>query len=166
MSTRTLILNADWRPLTVIDGKRAIVLEMTNKHITVVSYYDKVMRSPSIELPIPAVIAYQRYVNINKMHAPTRKNIRFRDKSTCAYCGTWLSPNDFTIDHITPVCRFPNKNAANTWDNMIGCCTPCNSKKGNKTPKEAGMKLLFQPRKVENVFTLQDIPPEWADYIS
>ena len=32
------------------------------------------------------------------------------------------------------------------WENLIVACSPCNSKKGNRTPQEARMKLMKQPR--------------------
>ena len=34
-----------------------------------------------------------------------------------------------------------------TWENLIIACSPCNSKKGNKTPMEAEMKLMKVPKK-------------------
>lgn len=60
-----------------------------------------------------------------------------RDEATCAYCGAPAT----TIDHIIPSSR----GGANTWDNLVCACLACNNRKGDKTPLEAGMELLFEP---------------------
>lgn len=65
-----------------------------------------------------------------------------RDNFTCAYCGKSLERSECTSDHIMPKWE---GNAA-SWNNSITACFPCNNKKGGRSPKEAGMKLLFQPR--------------------
>jgi len=35
-----------------------------------------------------------------------------------------------------------------TWENLVAACRDCNARKGDRTPAEAGMKLLRQPRRV------------------
>jgi 5-methylcytosine-specific restriction endonuclease McrA len=69
---------------------------------------------------------------------PTRKQILRRDNFICAYCG---KPGT-TIDHIQPQSR----GGQNTWENLITACQKCNNVKDDRTPKEAGMKLKFEPR--------------------
>jgi 5-methylcytosine-specific restriction endonuclease McrA len=32
------------------------------------------------------------------------------------------------------------------WDNCVTACVACNTRKGNRTPAEAGMALLTRPR--------------------
>ena len=32
-----------------------------------------------------------------------------------------------------------------TWENVATACSPCNLKKGGRTPREAGMQLHVQP---------------------
>lgn len=67
----------------------------------------------------------------------THRRILERDNHLCAYCGD----NATTVDHIMPKSR----GGGNTWDNLIAACFPCNNKKDNKTPLEAGMDLMFMP---------------------
>ena len=38
-----------------------------------------------------------------------------------------------------------SRGGGNTWTNLVACCSGCNVYKGNRTPKEAGMKLLNKP---------------------
>ena len=33
------------------------------------------------------------------------------------------------------------------WTNVVTACVPCNSRKGNRYPEEAGMRLVRQPKK-------------------
>jgi 5-methylcytosine-specific restriction endonuclease McrA len=57
-----------------------------------------------------------------------------RDNNSCGYCGK--SAN--TVDHVIP----RSKGGGTTWENTVAACFKCNSRKGNRTPSEAGMKLL------------------------
>jgi 5-methylcytosine-specific restriction endonuclease McrA len=59
-----------------------------------------------------------------------------RDKFRCVYCG---SQRHLTIDHVIP----KSKGGQNTWSNMVTCCSKCNSKKGDRTPEEAGLKSVY-----------------------
>jgi hypothetical protein len=70
-----------------------------------------------------------------------------RDRHMCAYCGDILHPKQLTIDHVMPRSR----KGKNTWMNTVSACKPCNVAKGNKTPEEARMHLLYVPY-VPNVF--------------
>ena len=53
----------------------------------------------------------------------------------CAYCGrkTVLLQQD----HIIPI----SKGGMHTITNIVPACGPCNSRKFNKTPEEAGMVI-------------------------
>lgn len=163
---KTLILNADNKPLSIVDFKRAVVLAGKNSNITALSYYDKKLISSNGEIKIPAVMVYSKYIRISYRKFPSKRAIRIRDKNKCAYCGINLQPHELTIDHIIPVSRFKDKALANTWENQVSCCLKCNSKKGNKTPSEANMKLLTIPRRVDILFLVDNIPKEWDGYIS
>ena len=63
-----------------------------------------------------------------------------RDHSSCQYCG---SKSNLTIDHIIP----KQKGGQDSWENLIIACSPCNSRKGNKTLHDAKMKLMKVPKK-------------------
>jgi 5-methylcytosine-specific restriction endonuclease McrA len=70
-----------------------------------------------------------------------------RDRHVCAYCGDIFHWRQLTIDHVLPKSR----GGKNTWTNTVSACKPCNLRKGNKTPEEAKMHLLYVPYAV-NVF--------------
>lgn len=62
-----------------------------------------------------------------------------RDDFTCQYCG---SRSELAIDHIYPESR----GGELTEGNLVTACKYCNSKKGKRTPEEAGMVLINDPR--------------------
>ena len=70
-----------------------------------------------------------------------------RDRHICAYCGDQFLAKELTIDHVMPKSR----GGKNNWTNVVAACKPCNHKKGNRTPEEAKMHLLYVPY-VPNIF--------------
>lgn len=72
----------------------------------------------------------------------SNKTLFGRDRHICAYCGKHFSNNNMlSKDHIMPKSR----GGANSWENCVTACRQCNSKKSNKTLKEAGLELLYLP---------------------
>lgn len=69
----------------------------------------------------------------------TRNRILKRDKHICAYCGV---SGANTIDHIQPKSR----GGEDSWLNLVTACLQCNNLKDDRYPKEAGMKLKYEPR--------------------
>jgi len=64
-----------------------------------------------------------------------------RDWHICAYCGGEFGYFRLTRDHVVPLSR----GGRDTWMNVVTACRQCNSKKQNRLPEEAGMKLLYAP---------------------
>jgi hypothetical protein len=64
-----------------------------------------------------------------------------RDHHMCAYCGDEFTGYQLTRDHVYPKSR----GGSNAWENSVTACKPCNMKKSNKTPEEAGMLLRYMP---------------------
>ena len=64
-----------------------------------------------------------------------RRYIKDRDNHICQYCG---SDADVCTDHVLP----RSKGGKSTLSNLVASCRKCNSKKGARTPEEAGMALL------------------------
>jgi hypothetical protein len=64
-----------------------------------------------------------------------------RDGLICRYCAAVLSPGESTIDHIVPRIQ----NGSDEIDNLVVACMPCNTRKGGRTPEQAGMTLILAP---------------------
>lgn len=73
--------------------------------------------------------------------ALTNERLFMRDLKRCAYCGRQYSSSLLTRDHIIPTA----KKGANTWNNCITACKPCNNYKSDYTLEELDLKLRFKP---------------------
>lgn len=167
-----LVLNADFRPLSYYPLSlwpwEEAVKAVYQDRVDVVSHYDKVVRSPSMELQLPSVIALKSYVDQDRKPAFTRFNVFLRDGFTCQYCGD-NSGSELTFDHVVPRSR----GGRTTWENIVAACSPCNLRKGGRTPQQAHMPIRKMPHR-PNAYQLQDagrrFPPHylhqsWLDYL-
>jgi len=79
-----------------------------------------------------------------KRFRPTKKNIRIRDGGICQYSGVKLKEGEGNVDHVIPL----DRGGTSTWENMVWSDFQINSKKQNKTPEEAGLRLIRKPTKL------------------
>jgi 5-methylcytosine-specific restriction endonuclease McrA len=94
----------------------------------------------------------------------SRAEVFSRDQYTCQYCGR--QAKELTLDHVVP----RRRGGKHSWDNVVSACIPCNRRKGGRTPEEAGMKLLHQPRAPRNdgfyvPYSLVSNHDEWHKYL-
>ena len=66
------------------------------------------------------------------------RGILERDEHVCQYCGKKAN----TVDHVVPKSRGGSSSPVN----LVAACMPCNQKKADRTPEEAGMPLLHPIR--------------------
>ena len=147
----------------VIGAKRAVILLLNEKVDSLENYREKI-HSAYISLPLPSVIKLKHYARIRRKEIVlSRKNILKRDNHTCQYCGVRSVP--MTIDHV--ISR--NKGGEETWDNLVAACVPCNTRKGNHSPREAEMVLVKTPRKPTMILHLQKFVKQfqssWRPYL-
>ncbi|AIH03762.1 MULTISPECIES: HNH endonuclease [Thermodesulfobacterium] len=170
LNEKVLVLNKYYQAIQITTVQKAIchLVKGTAKVITsdwtthtfeewikVSKFYEngaQLIKSPSISILIPEAIYLPFYERLPKTEVIfSRQNLFLRDGFTCQYCGKFLkNPKDRTIDHIIPKSR----GGKTVWTNVVLCCKKCNLKKGNKTPEEAGLKLLKTPK-----------PPKWQSLI-
>ncbi len=168
-----LVLNQFWQAVNVCSVKRAICLLYQN-HARVVredggrfgtfSFDDwkdfsarsaapdeECVHAVTFKIRIPRVILLVFYDKMpNKEVKFTRKNIYERDGNRCQYCGRRSEPTQLNLDHVVPL----DRGGRTTWENVVCSCIPCNIRKGNKSPRQAGMSLRKKPRK-----------PRWQNFI-
>lgn len=100
------------------------------------------IHTPSLSLLVPRVIRLLQYDKLPVHNVKlTRKNIYERDNYTCQYTGKRLKSSELNIDHVIPRSR----GGKNTWENLVTCSVDANSRKGDRTPDEAGMTLIRRP---------------------
>ena len=76
-------------------------------------------------------------------HVPglTNPMLFARDRHVCAYCGGRFQSRDLSRDHVRPVSR----GGRDSWTNSVTACRGCNTRKGNRSPEQADMPLLYVP---------------------
>jgi 5-methylcytosine-specific restriction endonuclease McrA len=138
MQAAVMVLNADLGPLHRVSLRHAI--RMLCRGVAEIHEAEPDIRfgawpRPTVVRLIQFIVTKWRYTA-----GPTwsRAGVVRRDGRTCGYC---LSPEGHTIDHIRPVSR----GGKNTWVNTVACCDPCNQRKGDRLPNEAGMTLKVKP---------------------
>ena len=162
---KTLVLNIDLSPLSIVHAHRGLVLSMNNPNIKVLEYYDLTFNSECDIFDIPAVLLYEKYVRPPVRKTVSKKYVLSRDKMICQYCSVKLDHLTSSIDHVIPISYFSSKHRANTWKNLVACCKKCNTKKRDRKPEDAGMKLISIPRQPRSFMTIEQGPKEWENYI-
>lgn len=177
MNANVLVLNRSYSPIWITNLKRAFVL-LCNGIAEVVSVQDGTYYVYDINswaeiselkrelndidgteewvfsarnvFEAPRIIKLINYDKIPSTKVKlTRKNIFLRDNNCCLYCGKKFNTQDLNIDHVIP----SSEGGKNEWTNLVCSCYKCNSKKANKSLKEARMKLIRNP------FEPKFIPP-------
>lgn len=150
MNSQVLVLNASFEPIHICGIRRAIILIVKGMARSEQNT-NRVMRSPSTAIPVPAVIRLSHFVHIPyRKKAYSKKHIYLRDNFTCQYCGKTGLPNELTLDHILPQSR----GGKSVWENLVTSCQKCNTKKSDLTPKEANMRVLNKPKPLSSYFYL------------
>lgn len=168
-----LVLNADFRPLSYLplslwswqDSIKAVFLG----RVSILSEYDRVVRSPSFEMRLPSVIALKDYISPSRYPAFTRFNVFLRDKFRCQYCGISQPTPDLTFDHVVPRSR----GGVTSWDNVVTACSACNMRKGSLSLRESGLhlhKVPWRPTSHELQERGRAFPPNylhesWRDFL-
>jgi|SRR5271166_3113857 len=179
----TLVLNSWMNPHRVVTWQSAICMLVCSKcgtpqctkhsagiKVDVLEEYEATVSSPSITLSIPAVVRLKRAVSHLKKNVKfSRINILTRDGFRCCYCNEKKIAKELNYDHVVP----SSKGGKTVWENIVTSCYPCNKRKGNRTPEQAGMKMHYKPHR-PNVLPMtqpflistRSIPDIWLPYLN
>ena len=136
----TLKLDAAWQPIEIISVFRGFNMVYKGRAKTVEAYDT----GPVPKLLYPSVIVLKSYVSKRRFSLTlNRRNIIWRDKNICQYCGKKYGYDYLTMDHVIPQC----KGGEDSWTNLVTSCKGCNGDKGYKSLKEFGKKPLTKPKK-------------------
>jgi 5-methylcytosine-specific restriction endonuclease McrA len=136
----TLLLNASYEPLRIVSVKKALTL--ITKGVALVEVPTDVLIHRGLGIYAPSVIRLRAYRHVPiRLQVVSRKNIFLRDGERCMYCGERFKTSELTLDHIIPKSR----GGSPSWSNLVSCCAKDNHRKADRTPEEAGMKLLRRP---------------------
>jgi 5-methylcytosine-specific restriction endonuclease McrA len=147
LQSAVLLLNQNYEPLTILRARRAVTLLLLGKVDLIENVNGQCLHSISITLPVPSIIRLKYFVRIRRKEISlTKKNIIKRDNHQCQYCGR--KSGMMTTDHIIP----KSYGGDDSWENLVCACLECNNRKGNRSPSQAGMRLLHTPKR-PNYFT-------------
>lgn len=168
LNSHVLVLNRLWMAVRVVDARRAF--SMLSRNLAEVirvddgSYagYDfaswadisrsraffpaedapapyDFIRSVRFDIAVPKVIRLFRYDRVPRQAIKlNRRNIFARDRNQCQYCGGHFPSAELSLDHVLP----RSQGGGASWTNLVCCCVACNSRKGGRTPQQAGMPLI------------------------
>lgn len=166
-----LVLSHSFEPIDIVDWERAITLDYEGKTETIEVYAGSLVRSPSIQMEVPAVIRFKLpHTKRRQVVRYSREGVYDRDQGLCAYCNTAIPYKEMTIDHVIPRAR----GGQTKWDNVVASCSTCNTRKGQRTLAESGMRLRTIPHKPKslprnsrrNRFIFRDgMPSEWRAWL-
>lgn len=158
-----LVLNRNWQAINVrtpqeafcqmatnaataleIEGENCIRPVTWDEWITLaIREQDNAVQTVRGAIRVPTVIVAVNYARVPKKRPKLcARTIRERDGNRCQYTGALLRPEDGSIDHVVPRSR----GGKDAWENCVWSAKAVNSKKGNRLPHEAGLKLLKQPK--------------------
>ncbi len=148
-TTRCVVLNATYEPITIVSSKRALILFLEGKAMIVEEHPELVVRSPSQTFPVPISIVLKEFVKGRMVFRTkallTQRNLFIRDQYTCQYCGRnkqQLKSSEFlTRDHVMP----RHIGGRDIWENVVTCCNSCNNKKAYHLLEDINMTLLKIP---------------------
>lgn len=163
LNGNVLLLNQDYQPLSICNVKKSMLLLFLEKAELLHDLPQKKIRTIHSEFDFPSVIRLRKYARIPlKNIVLSRKNILKRDHYACVYCG---SREKLTLDHVIPKSR----GGEDTWENLVTACSLCNHKKGDRTLREAKMKLLVKPFRPNHILYLRDfygrVHEHWKPYL-
>tara|TARA_B100000927_G_C16470932_1_gene471491 strand:+ start:2438 stop:3028 length:591 start_codon:yes stop_codon:yes gene_type:complete len=164
---QTLVLNRLWQAVNVVGVERAFSL-LALEHAQVIYAEDgsfrvfdgagwfefskdleagpgsRVIRTVNQQVVVPTVLLLRGYDRMLMQEMKfNRQNLLERDDYRCQYCGKNLPAKELNMDHVVP----RDRGGGTTWENVVISCIKCNSKKSNRSPKEAGMRLLKEPKR-------------------
>ena len=172
LNNQVLVLNRLWQAVNICSARRAFALVYAG-HAHIVSSDEannfmthdfeswrdlsanapdhEVVTTISFKIRIPRVIVLLVFDRLPKKEVKfTRHNVFERDKNTCQYCGEIFDRSALNLDHVVPRDRGGNT----TWENVVCSCIPCNTRKGNRLPREAHMSLIRKPKR-----------PKWRPFV-
>jgi 5-methylcytosine-specific restriction endonuclease McrA len=177
MDHQTLELTPWMQVHDTLNWMKAIVLVVDRKVDVLESHGEIVMtagnryegRAP-LTFDLPSVVRLQKMDRMYKDGVKfSRANVYTRDGCRCCYCNRRFPTAFLNYDHVLPRSR----GGKTAFENIVTACFPCNGRKDNRTPKEAGMKMHYQPYRPTALsgsrpllLDTRRVPESWLPYLN
>jgi len=156
-----LILNKHWIPINTTTAKHSFALMYSENAKGIMIEEDKVVplewnewvslnlnetdrkiKTVTGFIKIPTVIVLNYYDKIPKQTIKfTQKSLWERDNFTCQYTNKKVTRTNGNIDHVIP----KSQGGKTSWENCVIAHKEINAIKADRTPEQAGLKLLKKP---------------------
>lgn len=170
-----LVLNRLWQAVNVVGARRAFSLvaqghaqvvhlaEDDYRTFSMLDWIDFSIHNPPLDelevvhtvrhrIRLPRVILLSVFDKLPRKELKlTRNNVFGRDKNRCQYCGQVFERTELNLDHVIP----RHYGGKTTWENVVCSCVRCNTRKANRLPHEAAMRLVRKP-----------VRPKWRPVIA
>ena len=154
-----LVLNRNYQPINIITVRKALVMMVAGSVEALDGEYqaykmvdwlaqrpendDDVVGTPSRRVRAPRLVICTTFGKVLSLKVRfTRNNVFRRDNYVCQYCRRRFLSHQLNIDHVFPRSR----GGEHRWENVVTSCLPCNTRKRDRTPDEASMPLLKEPK--------------------
>lgn len=142
LTSPVLVLNSCYEPIRVSNVRETLKLVFKGAASVIETHATALVRAEKTNYPAPSVVRLTEFRYIPKFsRTVTKRAIVLRDGSCCQYCLKEFPSSELTKEHIIPTSR----GGKTTWTNIVAACKPCNNRKADRTPEEAGMVLARRP---------------------
>ena len=165
----TLVLDVSYMPVMRVPWEKAIVWVLDKVVEIVDEHPDKFVRTVNWSVKMPSIVRFVKPIHKKKAVKFSRTNVYARDKGRCQYCGGRCARDDWEYEHVKPRAQ----GGTTCFENIVVSCTPCNQRKGGRTPEQAGMRLLSKPVRPKflpnvNTFSMsfkKGMPDSWREWL-
>jgi 5-methylcytosine-specific restriction endonuclease McrA len=184
LNSSVLVLNRSYLPIHVTSVRRAFALlyqgiaraideqyqtfDFDEWRSLAVAREAEAIGTPRGAIRVPRVIVLVAFDRLPRRHVRfSRINLMARDGFQCQYCGTRPTRSELNLDHVVP----RSLGGRSTWENVVTSCVDCNRRKGGRTPRQAGMRLLTRPTRprwtpLMNLMLSSVRYKEWRPFLS
>jgi 5-methylcytosine-specific restriction endonuclease McrA len=166
LNSKVLVLNRSYLPVHITSVRRALTLLYCDVAVAVDVEYrtfdflawlgleaaGEMLGLVGRSMRAPHVILLRGFDRVPRRDVRfSRFNVYARDRGQCQYCGRRFPRSELNLDHVLPRSR----GGASAWENVVCSCVGCNRAKGDRTPGEAGMRLVRSPYR-----------PQWTPFVA
>lgn len=133
-----LALDAHYMPMVELSRRKALKAVASGRaHVLNLQTWATVHLHDAVGQQIHAVVfpRAKAVAEVKLGFGRGTHSILKRDGYRCQYLG--CDRKGTTVDHVVPRCQ----GGPSTWGNLVACCPACNTRKGGRTPEQAGMVL-------------------------
>ena len=158
-----IVFNETYERLRGVCARRDVYL-VRSEQADSVEVNGTEVHDENFSMPGPLVIRLRYVVKVpyHRRTALSRRAVFARDDHRCQYCGGVAD----SIDHVMPRSR----GGMNVWENVTAACRPCNLRKRDRTPEEAGMRLASEPHAPRELawisVSVGRVPDAWKQYLA